>query len=81
MGFLQPQNQIPSLLCQNAHCKVVVRTLNADFVIKLSEDSKNNYTKTLDKIAVDLIWFKRTFYAYAYILALMQVFCNFLKIG
>lgn len=75
----QPQNRIPSFLCQNVHCKVVVNTLNADFVTQLPEGSKNNYTNTLDKIAVDLIWFKRTFYAC--ILALIQVLCDFEKMG
>lgn len=53
--------------------------MNADFVTKLPERSKNNYTKTFDKIAVDLIWFKRIFYAY--ILALIQVLCDFEKKG
>lgn len=58
-------------------CKVVFNTLNADFGTKLPEGSKNNYTKTFDKIAVDLIWFKRNFYAY--ILALIQVLLDFEK--
>lgn len=58
---------------------MVLCTLNADVVTKLPEGSKNNYTKTFDKIAVDLIWFKRTFYAY--ILALIQVLCDFDKMG